>query len=957
MHVDISLLGGFAVVVDGRAVAANAWGRRSAATLVKVLALRPGRQLPRERLVDLLWPDLLLEQAAPRLHKAAHYARTAVGIPSAVVLAGDVVALLPGAEVTVDVERFDRAAGDPSSVGDAIDLYRGDLLPEDLYEPWADAERQRLRVCYLQLLRAAGRWAELLVAEPLDEEAHLRLVQQHVESGDRGQALRQLDAMARLWRDELGAEPGPAARALHARAQAMPPVEPSALAPGSGSTRVPRPATPTVGREDDVAAVVSLLEDHRLVTLLGVGGVGKTRLAAEVAHAYGRATPHRTAYVDLTKVADAGLVAELAVSELGIRSGDNSNVVQMLHEALQRQDMLLVLDNFEHVVEAADLVSEMLQWSADLRVLVTSRARLRVAGEHVYEVHPLTVDGDEGLTDAVALFEQVATAVDPHFELGHHTEDVVAICRAVDGLPLAIEIAGGHLRTLSPALLRERLTSRLGSAAAAGRDLPDRQQTIPAAIDWSLQLLGPAEQRLFGLFSLFHGAVPLEAVEAVWADGDVVDPLSVLVDHSLVRRTTGYRNEPRFGMLSLVREHAARLVDGDRDAGRAAHAAFFASYLDDLYERRWTDATYRWLDDIGEMLHEVRAAHAWAAREGDLTLTASITASLGAYWFLEGNHAEGLRWIDEMLAVEDQLDPLVSARIRLAAGFMAFPSSRPEARTHWERATGLFRDLGETRLVAYGLAVTSATYIDDDERIDLAMQTNDEALELGRGVGSPALVAQVLNIRGELTRVAGRDEEARAAYEEGLQISSDLDDELYVSVFLSNLSYLADHRGDHEEARRLTHRALRICWSQGRRLMAAWTVSQLAGPEHALGRPELGAVLIGAGDEALRVLGARRHPGDVPEHDRVVAAIRAALGDERFEELRSEGARMTLDEALDLVLDRPRVEPARGMTDPDYRHLPAPVRLDDTIAEVDPEPPRDPEGDGNRDHYRALRDD
>ncbi len=803
---------------------------------------------------------------------------------------------------------FDRASGDPSAVQEAIDLYRGDLLPEDLYEPWADAERERLRVSYLELLRSAGRWADLVAAEPLDEEAHLRLVQQHVESGSRSQALRQLDAMARLWRDELGTEPGPAARALHARAQAMPPVDPASLAPGAGAgaTRVPRPATPTLGRDRDVAAVLSLLEDHRLVTLLGIGGVGKTRLAAEVAYGYREATSKRTCYVDLTKVTDAGLVAELTVSELGIRSGDNSNVVQMLEEALQRQAMLLVLDNFEHVVEAADLVAQMLQWSADLRVLVTSRARLRVAGEHVYEVHPLDVEsahGTDGLADAVALFDQVATAVDPHFELAHHMEDVAAICRAVDGLPLAIEIAGGHLRTLSPSLLRERLTDRLGSAAGAGRDLPDRQQTIPATIDWSLQLLGPAEQRLFGLFSVFRGAVPLEAVEAVWADGDVVDALSVLVDHSLVRRTTGSRNEPRFGMLALVREHAARLAEDDLGAGRAAHAAYFSSYLDDLYERRWTDATYRWLDDISEMLQEVRAAHAWAAHRGDLPLTARITAALGAYWFLEGNHAEGLRWIDEMLAVEDELDPYVSARIHLAAGFMAFPLNRPEARVHWERATEMFRAMGETRLVAYGLAVTSATYIGDAEQHESAMRTNDEALALGRGAGSPALVAQVLNIRGELTRVAGRDQLAREAYEEGLQISGDLGDEMYVSVFLSNLSYLADHRGDHDEARRLTHQALRICWSQGRRLMAAWTISQLAGPEHAMGRSELGAVLIGAGDEALRVLGARRHPGDVPENDRVVAAIRASLGDQRFEELRAEGARLTLDQVLTRVLD------------------------------------------------------
>jgi predicted ATPase/DNA-binding SARP family transcriptional activator len=905
MHVDINLLGGFAVVVDGRTVAAHSWARRSAAALVKVLALRPGRQMPREQLIDLLWPDLLLEQAAPRLHKAAHYARTAVGVPSAVVLAGDVVALLPDAEVEVDIERFDRASGE-MSVEEAIELYRGDLLPEDLYEPWADAERQRLRVAYLDLLRSAGRWADLVAAEPLDEEAQLRLVQQHVEEGNRGQALRRLEAMARLWRDELGTEPGPAARALHARAQAMPPVEPVSPAPGAGANRVPRPATPTVGRERDVAAVLSLLDDHRLVTLLGIGGVGKTRLAAEVAHAYGEATSRRTAYVDLTKVADAGLVAELTVSELGIRSGDNSNVVQMLQEALQRQSLLLVLDNFEHVVGAADLVGRMLQWSDDLRVLVTSRARLRVAGEHVHEVQPLglgTDGGPDGLAAAVALFHQVATAVDPHFEPARHAEDVAAICRAVDGLPLAIEIAGGHLRTLSPSLLRERLTSRLGSAATAGRDVPDRQQTIPATIDWSLQLLGPAERRLFGLFSVFQGAVPLAAVEAVWPDGDVVDPLSVLVDHSLVRRTTGYRDEPRFGMLALLRQHAARLALDDTEAARAAHAAHVSASLDDLYERRWTDATYRWLDDIGEMLQEVRAAHAWAVERGELAMTARITAALGAYWFLEGNHAEGVRWIDEMLAVEAELDPIVSARIHLAAGFMAFPMSRPEARTHWEQATRMFRELEEPRYVAYGLAVTSATYIGEVGSDDVAMRTNDEALALGRGVASPALVAQVLNIRGELTRVAGRDDLAREAYEEGLQISGDLGDEMYVSVFLSNLSYLADHRGDHEEARRLTHQALRICWSQGRRLMAAWTVSQLAGPEHALGRSELGAVLIGAGDEALRVLGARRHPGDVPEHDRVVAAIRVGLGAERFEELRAEGAALTLDEVLARVLD------------------------------------------------------
>jgi predicted ATPase/DNA-binding SARP family transcriptional activator len=912
MRVDISLLGGFSVAVDGRPVATRAWTRRSAASLVKVLALRQGRVLPREQVMDLLWPDLLVEQAAPRLHKAAHYARTALELPTAVVLSGDVVALLPDAQVVTDVALFDEASraalsGDVAAAETAIDLYAGDLLPDDLYESWAEAERERLRSCYVEVLRAAGRWTDLLVAEPLDEEAHLRVIHRHLDDGNRGQALRHLDSMAQVWRDELGVEPGAAAQALRGQVEAMSPYDPGRVIPNPSVTRVPRPATHTVGRNRDITSVVGMLDRHRLVTLLGIGGVGKTRLAAEVAHRYTEATSTRACYVDLTKVRDASLVPELTVRELGIRAGENQDVVQMLEEALRRQSLLLVLDNFEHVADAADLVGEMVRWSDDLRVLVTSRARLRVSSEKVFEVQPLSLEpeaGATGLSDSVALFEQVAKAVDPWFELKHHVEEVEAICRSVDGLPLAIEIAGGHLRTLPPPLLRQRLAGRLGSATAAARDLPHRQQTIPATIDWSLKLLGPGEQRLFARLAVFNGAVPLDAVDAIWPDGDVVDPLSVLVDHSLVRRTTGNRGEPRFGMLALVREHAATLLEADeRERVAAAHAAYVASFLEDLYERRWTDAVGRWLDDITELLAEVRAAHDWAWEHGDLSLTARITAALGAYWHLEGHHAEGQRWVGEMLLCEDELDPAVCARIRLAAGFLEFPRSQPDARRHWQRASELFRELGETQLLAYALAVTSATYLGEHDRYAEAMEINDEALALGRSVGGPALIAQVLNVRGELTRVAGEDGLAQAAYEEGLQISRTIGDQIYVSVFLANLSYLADHRGDYEEARRLTREALRICWSLGRRLMAAWTISEVAGPEHGLGHSERGAMLIGAADDALRVLGSRRHPGDLPEHDRVVAGIRAALGEELYDRLHAEGARMSLDQAFALVLE------------------------------------------------------
>lgn len=915
MRVDIDLLGRFSVAVDGRPVPDHAWRRRSAAAVVKLLALRPERRLHREQLIDLLWPDLVLEQAAPRLHKAAHYARTALGCPRSVVLSGDVVTLFPDAQLVVDVDTFEeaadayRASGDRSSAEQAIALYRGDLLPDDTYEPWSDADRQRLRVRYLEVLRLAERWSELVAAEPFDEEAHLRLVHQYVLDGDRGRALRHLDAMDRSWRQELGTRPSQDAQALRAEVQAMPAFDPARDRPlARGATRLPRPPTPTVGRERDIEAVLALLADHQVVTLLGVGGVGKTRLAAEVAHRFTEARSQRGCFVDLTKVREPGLVTELTVRELGIRAGASENVVPVLEEALRRQSLLLVLDNFEHVVDAADLVAEMIQWSDDLRVLVTSRARLRIASEQVFEVEPLAVEpeaGGAGLADAVALFEQVGAAVDPHFDRERNREEVVAICRSVDGLPLAIEIAAGHLRTLPPPLLRIRLADRLRSAAVVGRDVPHRQQTIPATIDWSLHLLGDAEQRLFARLAIFNGAVPLDAVESVCADdGDVVDALSRLVDQSLVRRRPGHLDEPRFGMLELVREHAQGLLGDDEvDTVAARHAAYFAAFIADLDDRRWSDAADRWVDDINEMLGEVRAAHAWASRRGDLTLAARITAGLGTFWHLEGHQAEGRRWVDEMLAHETELEDSLTARIRLAAGFLEWPRNQLDARAHWRRAAQVFRRLGDSRLLAYALAVKSATYVGDRDCYEFAMRLNDEALALARQSGAPALVAQVLNVRGELTRVAGDDALARAAYEEGLDLSETAGDESYVSVFLANLSYLADHRGEYDEARRLDREALRICWSHGRRLMAAWTVSELAGPEHGLGRSERGAVLIGAADDALRVLGSRRHPGDLPEYHRVVAGLREALGDERYEQLYAEGARMSLEDAVALALD------------------------------------------------------
>ena len=430
MRVDIRLLGGFEVVVDGVPIPDDAWSRRAPAALVKLLALSRGHRLRREQVMDSLWPELLVDNAAPRLHKAAHYARTALGGDS-VVLSGESVSLFPHADVVVDVDLFDaaveavRVKEETQRAAEAAELYRGELLPDDVYEGWTEQERERLRLTHSEMLEELGRWDLIVAADALDEVAHLQLIQHHIDRGDRRAALRQLDVMEKVWERELGEGLGEAALDLRREALGLP-VEVT-VGPPATRAPVPEPATPTIGREQDIARVLELLDTNRTVTLLGPGGVGKTRLAAEVALRRSGETSVESCFVDLTKVHEPGLVPGLVARELGIRFETEDDAEQMLEEALRGRPLLLVLDNFEHVLDAAEIARRLVDRSLDVRVLSTSRARLRIAGEQVFDVAPLSLesarhsaDGETRSPDAIVLFDQVARALD--LQLPHGAE-------------------------------------------------------------------------------------------------------------------------------------------------------------------------------------------------------------------------------------------------------------------------------------------------------------------------------------------------------------------------------------------------------------------------------------------------------------------------------------------------------------------------------------------------------
>jgi hypothetical protein len=530
-------------------------------------------------------------------------------------------------------------------------------------------------------------------------------------------------------------------------------------------------------------------------------------------------------------------------------------------------------------------------------VLVTSRARLRVSGEVIIDLAPLESAA------AIELFAQAASTIDPTFDLALYEDDVAAICETVDRLPLAIELAAGHVRTLPPPLLRPRLGVRLGAVDGAPRDAPTRHRTIADTIDWSLQLLSPAARDLLARLGVFASPVPLDMIEAVCSDPtfDVVGTLGVLVDQSLVRRVRGRRDEPRFTLLELVREHARVLLGDELDHMRRRHAVWIADLLDELEDARLTSAADSWINTIADLLTEVRAAHSWAIATGDTELAARIVAGMGLFWHREGHHVEGRQWVDGALSSLDDLDDHLVARVLFAAGTAYWPVDPERAYTHWEQSAALAAEVGDQCLHAWALTMAAGQGIIDRGEYEASMARCDAAIDLARALDAVPLVAQALNVRGELTRVAGDDEAALTAYTEGLALAEQVGDEAHAAVFLANLAYLADHRGEHAEALRLGRTSLEACRASGRRMMAAWTVSELAGPECGLGRPERGAVLIGAADRALEVLGASRHHGDIGEHERVVDMLRRELGDERLDQLRAEGARMTLDDAIELA--------------------------------------------------------
>ena len=595
------------------------------------------------------------------------------------------------------------------------------------------------------------------------------------------------------------------------------------------SANLPVQRTGFVGREKETAALKELLlrQNVRLVTVTGPGGIGKTRLAVQVAIGLGERFPGGVYFVPLSSLSDPGLIASMIVQTLGIREAGGQSALEILKRNLQDSSCpprLLLLDNFEHLVQAAPTVADLLASGPNIKILVTSRAALHVYGEHEFPVPPLALPDSRSKLSveflsrcpAVALFAQRAVAAKPDFELNQENALTVAeICTRLDGLPLAIELAAARVKVLSPSLMLTRLASRLQLLTGGSRDLPQRQQTLRAAIDWSYDLLSAAEQKLFRRLSVFVGGCNLEGVEAVCdakadLDLDLLDGMASMVDKSLVQQVEPAKGESRFVMLDTIREYALEKLEasGEQPLTKRAHAAYCLVLAEEATEEIGAQAV-EWQERFGIEHENFRAGLEWLTETGDAEWGLRLGTALFRFWEIREHLAEGRDRLGKLLKLAGAAAPTKArARALFAAGALAGEQGDyASAGALIGESQEIARQLGDKMGVAVSLNAL-AVFASDRGEAATARALFEEGLALWRELGDQKAVARALSNLANVLKVQRDYDRAHALYVECLSIFQGLGDRTGVAWSLNYQGDVARDRGDTAAARKLYEQGL-----------------------------------------------------------------------------------------------------------------------------------------------------